>query len=177
MREEVEEGVLPHFLSGPSFFIINSPPCSAAEMAEPSACPATDGFSIVERSGRQCVNSAAAKWEGVVGYSRAVRSGPFVAVSGTVGVEADGSYAPTAGDQTRRAIAIIRLAIEALGGHLENVLRTRIYVTDITQWAEIGAAHAEAFGEIRPATSMVEVSRLIDPRILVEIEADAVISS
>lgn len=109
-----------------------------------------------------------------MGYSRAVRSGPFVAVSGTVGVEEDGSYALSAGAQMRRALTIVRLALEALGARLDQVIRTRIFVRDIAQWLEIGEAHAEVFGDIRPATSMVEVSRLIDPRILVEIEADAI---
>ena len=102
-----------------------------------------------------------------------MRSGPFIAVSGTVGVEADGSYAPTVGAQTRRALAIIKAAVESLGGTLGHVIRTRIFVTDISAWEEVGTAHAEYFGGIRPATSMVEVSRLIDPRILVEVEADA----
>jgi len=143
----------------------------AAEAGRP-----VGGLSVVERSGRLCVGSdAAAKWEASVGYSRAVRSGPFIAVSGTVGVEADGSYAPTVGAQTRRALAIISAAVESLGGTLGHVIRTRIFVTDISAWEEVGAAHAEFFGAIRPATSMVEVSRLIDPRILVEVEADAVV--
>lgn len=129
---------------------------------------------VVERAGRLCASSTA-KWEPLVGYSRAVRSGPFIAVTGTVGLEPDGGYAPTSGAQARRALAIIRAAVEALGGRMEHVIRTRIFVTDISTWEQIGAAHAEVFSEIRPATTMVEVARLIDAAALVEIEADAVV--
>ena len=131
-------------------------------------------FTVCDRNGRQCVSSSA-KWEASVGYSRAVRSGPFIAVSGTVGVESDGSFALTVGDQTRRSLTIISAALEALGSNLGQVIRTRIFVTNISLWEEVGTAHAEAFGSTRPATSMVEVSRLIDPRCLVEIEADAIV--
>jgi enamine deaminase RidA (YjgF/YER057c/UK114 family) len=110
-----------------------------------------------------------------VGYSRAVRSGPFITVSGTVGLNADGSYPATVGEQARRALAIIGAAIEALGGRLEHVVRTRMFVTDMAAAGEVGRAHGEVFGAIRPATSMVEVSALIDAVALVEIEADAVV--
>jgi len=115
------------------------------------------------------------KWESLVGYSRAVRVGNRIAVSGTTAVDADGNVlAP--GDayrQTRETLERIRAALEQAGAGLEHVIRTRIYVTDIARWDEIGRAHGEIFAEIRPATSMVEVSRLIDPEMLVEIEADA----
>ena len=104
-----------------------------------------------------------------------MRSGDLITVSGTVGINADGSYPPTAGDQARRALVIIRAAIEALGGRLEHVVRTRMFVTDIGSFDEVGRAHGEAFGAIRPATSMVEVSRLVDQAALIEIEADAVV--
>jgi enamine deaminase RidA (YjgF/YER057c/UK114 family) len=110
-----------------------------------------------------------------VGYYRAMRSGYLITVSGTVGINADGSYPRTASEQTRRALVIIRAAIEVLGGRLEHVVRTRMFVTDIGRFDEIGRAHGEVFGAIRPATSMVEVSRLVDEAAVVEIEADAVV--
>ena len=119
-----------------------------------------------------------APWEPKVGYSRAVRSGTFIAVSGSAAVGADGNLVG-AGDpylQAKRCIDVIAEALEAAGASLADVVRTRIFVTDIEQWAEIARAHREAFGEIMPATSMVEVSRLIDPAMLVEIEADAVVA-
>src|SRR5262245_60487603 len=119
--------------------------------------------------------STGSPWEPKVGYSRAVRAGNTIAVTGTVGIAADGTFPKTAGEQTRRALTIIRAAIEALGGRLEDVVRTRMFVTDISQWEEIGAVHGEVFGAIRPATTMVEVARLIDDAALVEIEADAIV--
>ena len=114
-------------------------------------------------------------WEPVVGYSRAVRVGDLIFVTGTVGLEPDGRYGATVTAQTHRALEIIVAAIEALGGKITDVVRTRMYVTDIDQWKEIGAVHSEFFESIRPATTMVQVARLIDPQALVEIEADAVI--
>ena len=120
---------------------------------------------------------SAAPWEEIVGYSRAVRTGPFIAVTGTASVGPDGKLVGE-GDpyvQTTRCIEIIRETLEAAGASLEDVVRTRMFVTNIEQWEEIGRAHREAFGDIMPATTMVEVSRLIDPRMLVEIEADAVV--
>lgn len=133
-------------------------------------------MTVTTRRGRRYVSSGS-NWEPIVGYSRAVRVGDRIVVTGTVGVEADGSFAETLEAQTRRALAIIRAAVEALGGRLEDVVRTRTYVTDITRWEEVGRVHGEVFGEIRPATTMVEVSRLIDPEILVEIEAEAVVDA
>jgi enamine deaminase RidA (YjgF/YER057c/UK114 family) len=129
---------------------------------------------VVDRHGRKTASTGAA-WEPIVGYSRAVRSGAAIAVSGTVGINPDGTYPTSLGEQTRRALAIIRAAVEALGGRLEHVIRTRMFVTDIGRWEEAARAHGEVFGEIRPATSMVEVSRLIDADALVEVEADAVV--
>lgn len=119
-----------------------------------------------------------APWESKVGYSRALRAGHFVAVSGTAPVDANGELVG-AGDmyaQTRQCIDIIAAALERAGGGLADVVRTRMFVTDIERWAEAGRAHQEAFGDVMPATTMVEVARLIDPRMLVEIEADAIIA-
>ena len=127
--------------------------------------------------GRTSIRSGA-QWEPLVGYSRAVRSGTFIAVSGSAAVGPDGELVGE-GDayrQAQRCIDVIREALEAAGAGLEHVIRTRMFVTDIEQWAEIARAHQEAFGEVMPATSMVEVTRLIDPRMLVEIEADAIVS-
>jgi len=131
-------------------------------------------ITVGERLGRRCASSGS-KWEPVIGYSRAVRHGNVITVCGTVGVNADGSYPSTIGEQTRRALAIIRAAIEALGGRLTDVVRTRMFVTDIAQWEDVGRAHGELFADIRPATTMVEVTRLIDAAALIEIEADAIV--
>ena len=96
-------------------------------------------------------------------------------MTGTVGLEPDGRFGPTAREQARRAMEIIVAAIEALGGKPTDVVRTRIYVTDIDDWKEVGEVHSEFFESVRPATTMVQVARLIDPQALVEIEADAII--
>ena len=110
-----------------------------------------------------------------MGYSRAVRSGSFIAVTGTVGINADGTYPRTMGEQTRRSLAIIRAAIEALGGRIDQVIRTRMFVTDVSKWEEVARVHGEVFGEIRPATSILEVAKLIDGDAMIEIEADVVV--
>ncbi len=111
-----------------------------------------------------------------MGYSRAVRSGSFIAVTGSVGINADGSYSESLEEQARRSLAIIRAAVEALGGKMEQVIRTRMYVTDVSKWDQVAKAHGEVFGEIRPATTIVEVARLIDAEAQIEIEADVVMS-
>jgi enamine deaminase RidA (YjgF/YER057c/UK114 family) len=131
-------------------------------------------LTVTERHGRKYA-STGSPWEPLVGYSRAVRAGDLVFVTGTVGIEPDGRFGPTLKAQARRALEIIVAAIEALGGKPADVVRTRIYVTDIEQWREVGEVHSEFFESIRPATTMVQVARLIDPEALVEIEADAVI--
>lgn len=126
------------------------------------------------RAGRQTASSGS-KWEPIMGYSRAVRKGDVIAVTGTVGVNADGTYPPSMADQTRRSLAIIQAAVEALGGTMADVIRTRMFVTDVSKWEEVAKVHGEVFAEIRPATSILEVRRLIDKEALIEIEADAVV--
>lgn len=119
-----------------------------------------------------------ARWEAEVGYCRAVRAGNFIAVSGSAAVGPDGELVGE-GDmyaQSLRCIEVIRDALARTGATLGDVVRTRTFVTDIGRWQEVARAHRDAFGAAPPATSMVEVTRLIDPRMLVEIEADAVVA-
>jgi enamine deaminase RidA (YjgF/YER057c/UK114 family) len=121
--------------------------------------------------------SSGAKWEPIVGYSRAIRAGKIVHVSGTAGTDSEGKLVGV-GDPGRQAVQAldnIRRALESVGSKLEDVVRTRIYLTDISRWEEVGKAHGAVFKNIRPTTSMLEVKKLISPEILVEIEAEAIL--
>jgi enamine deaminase RidA (YjgF/YER057c/UK114 family) len=111
--------------------------------------------------------SSGSVYESTVGYSRAVRTGPQIVVAGTTGSGDDIAA------QTREALRRIEIALHKVGASMSDVVRTRMFVTDISMWEEVGAVHAEVFGETRPVTTMVEVSALISPELLIEIEADA----
>lgn len=123
---------------------------------------------------KKCITSGS-KWEPLLGYSRAVVAGNTVYVSGTCGVEADGSVAPDMYGQAKRALQIISDALAQAGAGMQDVVRTRIFVTDASKFDGIAKAHGEIFSEIRPATTIVEVSKLVDAAFMVEIEAVAIL--
>jgi enamine deaminase RidA (YjgF/YER057c/UK114 family) len=111
-----------------------------------------------------------------VGYSRAVRAGNWIAVTGTIGLKPDGTCPADAGEQMRQALQIVVAAVEALGGRRSDIIRTRMFLTDIERWEEIGRIHSEVLGDVMPATTMVEISALAHPAAVVEVEADAIVS-
>ena len=129
---------------------------------------------VIELDGKQVV-STDTKWEALVGYSRAVRRGNQIFVTGTVGVNEDGTFPETTVEQARRSLDIILSALEMLGGSRNDVVRTVIYLTKIDEWEEVGKVHAEYFSESRPTTTIIEVSRLVPLDAYVEIEIDAVL--
>lgn len=121
--------------------------------------------------------SSGAKWEDIVGYSRLVKVGNQIYVTGTVAIDDQGNVIgeDSAYEQTKYIIQKVERILEKVGAKLEDVVRTRMFVTDISRWEEYGRAHGEFFGKIKPATTMVEVSKLIDERFLIEIEFDAIL--
>jgi enamine deaminase RidA (YjgF/YER057c/UK114 family) len=128
---------------------------------------------VIERHG------SGAPWEEIAGYSRVVRAGSAVYVAGTTATTADGAIAGPGDpyEQTRQALRNVEAALALAGATLADVVRTRMYVTDISRWEEVARAHREVFGDVRPVTAMVEVSALIDPRMLVEVEVEAYLAS
>ena len=136
--------------------------------------PSDINITVTDRPGRTCASSGSA-WEPKMGYSRAVRMGNVIAVTGTVGINADGTYSTSLSEQTRRSLEIIQAALEKLGGSIDHVIRTRMFVTDVSKWQDVAQVHGKVFANIRPATSILEVAKLIDADAQIEIEADAIV--
>ncbi len=127
-------------------------------------------------AGRQVV-STNTRWEPIIGYSRAVRAGNWILVTGTIGLRPDGSCPDTPGEQMRMSMETVIAAVVALGGRREDIVRTRIFVTDIGLWEEIGRIHAEFLGDVRPATTMIGIASLAHESAVLEVEADAVLGA
>ena len=133
-------------------------------------------MTVSKVGGRQVV-STNTRWEPVIGYSRAVRAGNWILVTGTIGLRPDGTCPDTAVEQMRMSMETIVAVVVALGGRREDIVRTRIYVTDIELWEEVGRVHAEFMGDVRPATTMIGVASLAHEAAVLEVEADAVIGA
>jgi enamine deaminase RidA (YjgF/YER057c/UK114 family) len=131
----------------------------------------------VSRVGGRQVVSTGTRWEPVIGYSRAVRAGNWILVTGTIGLRPDGSCPDSGVEQMRMSMETVIAAIVALGGRREDIVRTRIFVTDIGLWEEIGRVHAEFLGDVRPATTMIGIASLAHEAAVLEVEADAVIGA
>jgi enamine deaminase RidA (YjgF/YER057c/UK114 family) len=131
----------------------------------------------VSRVGGRQVVSTGTRWEPVIGYSRAVRAGNWILVTGTIGLRPDGSCPDSVVEQMRMSMETVIAAIVALGGRREDIVRTRIFVTDIGLWEEIGRVHAEFLGDVRPATTMIGIASLAHEAAVLEVEADAVIGA
>jgi enamine deaminase RidA (YjgF/YER057c/UK114 family) len=129
---------------------------------------------VIELDGRRVV-STGTKWEKLMGYSRAVRRGNRIVVTGTVGINADGTFSRTASGQARRSLDIVIGALRALGGDIADVMLTRVYLTNVEDWQEVGIAIKEQFGEVRPCLTMIGVPVLVAPEAVVEIEIEAVL--
>ena len=131
----------------------------------------------VSKVGGRQVASTDTRWEPVIGYSRAVRAGNWILVTGTIGLRPDGTCPDGAAEQMRMSMETVIAAVVALGGRREDIVRTRIFVTDIRLWEEIGRVHAEFLGDVRPATTMVGVASLAHEAAVLEVEADALIGA
>jgi enamine deaminase RidA (YjgF/YER057c/UK114 family) len=133
-------------------------------------------FRVVKNAiGREVVTTGT-PWEPVIGYSRAMRVGRMIVVTGSIGLGLDGGCPESPSEQMRNALGIVVRAIEALGGRREDIVRTRTYLTDIDLWEEVGRIHGEVLGDLLPATTMVAVSRLVDPAAVLEVEAEAIVN-
>jgi len=131
----------------------------------------------VSRVGGRQIVSTRTRWEPVIGYSRAVRAGNWILVTGTIGLRSDGSCPDSAAEQMRMSMETVIAAVVALGGRREDIVRTRIYVTDIGLWEEVGRIHAEFLADVRPATTMIGIASLAHEKAVLEVEADAVIAA